>query len=174
MASDLVQDVMRVIRTAGARGLRVDDLTREDVPLLGWSGSAMHLASVVRALDRVELAELEYLAVRAPTGEPIAKCAIDYAKAPGTGWIYQVATAAELQGHGIGTCLIVAAEERIRQREVCVAELGVEDNNPRARALYERLGYREVRRERASWDQQDADGNLARYETELAVLRKEL
>jgi ribosomal protein S18 acetylase RimI-like enzyme len=50
----------------------------------------------------------------------------------------------------------------------------VEDDNPRARALYERLGYREVGREAASWNVEDADGNCVLYETELAVLRKDL
>jgi ribosomal protein S18 acetylase RimI-like enzyme len=152
----------------------VDDLSREDLPLLGWSGSASHVASIGRALDRVELGEVEYLAVRAPGGEPIAKAGIDYAKKPGAGTIYQAATVSELQGHGIGTRLIAVAEERIRRRGVHAAELAVEDNNPRARALYERLGYREAGRERASWNREDSEGNLVLYETELAVLRKEL
>jgi ribosomal protein S18 acetylase RimI-like enzyme len=63
----------------------------------------------------------------------------------------------------------------MRERGVRTAELAVEDDNPRARALYERLGYQaEVGRESASWYVEDADGNLVFYETELAVLRKDL
>ena len=46
-----------------------------------------------------------------------------------------------LQSCGIGALLIQAAEQRIRLRGLQRAELGVEDSNPRARALYERLGY---------------------------------
>jgi ribosomal protein S18 acetylase RimI-like enzyme len=174
LADRLIQDVLRVLRNEGPQGLRVDDLTMEDLPLLGWSGSSTHIASVGRALDRVESREVEYLAVRAPGGEPIAKCGIDYAVRPGSGTMYQIATASEVQGLGIGTHLIVLAEGRMRTRGVHAAELAVEDDNLRARALYERLGYREVGRESASWDREDADGNLALYETELAVLRKEL
>jgi ribosomal protein S18 acetylase RimI-like enzyme len=173
-AGHVIEDVRRVLRDEGVSALRVDDLTKEDLPLLEWSGSATHLASVGRALDRVASGEVEYLVVRAPGGEPIAKGGIDYAEEPGAGTIWQVATAQELQSLGIGTHLIAAAEDRMRKRGVRVAELGVEDNNPRARALYERLGYREVRRKSASWDQQDTAGNVTRYETELAVLRKEL
>jgi ribosomal protein S18 acetylase RimI-like enzyme len=172
LADQLVREVRRVIETEGVSGLLIDYLTREDLPLLGWSGSASHVASVGRALDRVVLGEVEYLAVRAPGGEPIAKCGIDYAKTAGAGWIYQAATASGLQSLGIGARLIAVAEERIRRRSVRIAELGVEDDNPRARSLYERLGYQEVRRERASWNRQDASGNLVLYETELAVLRK--
>jgi ribosomal protein S18 acetylase RimI-like enzyme len=103
-----------------------------------------------------------------------SKGGTDYAEEPGVGTLWQLATAEELQSLGIGTRLIAVAEARMRERGVRVAELGVEDDNPRARALYERLGYREVRRKSAAWDQQDAAGNVTRYETELAVLRKEL
>jgi ribosomal protein S18 acetylase RimI-like enzyme len=174
IADRTVQDVRRVLEREGPGGLRVDDLTREDLSLLGWSGSATHLASVSRALDRVEAGEVEYLVARAPGGEPIAKGGIDYAEEPGVGTLWQLATAEELQGLGIGTRLIAVAEERIRKRGMHIAELAVEDNNPRARALYERLGYRAVRRKAASWAREDAAGNVSLYETELAVLRKEL
>jgi ribosomal protein S18 acetylase RimI-like enzyme len=153
----------------------VDDLVRDDLPFLGWSGGPAHLATVGRALARVESGEVEYLVVRAPSGYPIAKGAIDYAVRPGTGTLSQLATADELRGLGIGSRLIAVAERRMRERGVHTAELGVEDDNPRARALYERLGYREeVRREAASWYVEDADGNLVLYETELAVLHKDL
>jgi ribosomal protein S18 acetylase RimI-like enzyme len=170
----IIEDVRRVLRNEDVSALVVDDLTQEDLALLDWSGSETHLASVSRALERIEPGEVQYLVVRAPGGEPIAKGGIDYAEEPGVGTIWQVATAQELQSLGIGTHLIAVAEQRVRKRGVRTAELAVEDNNPRAKALYERLGYREVRRKAASWDQEDAAGNVSRYETELAVMRKEL
>jgi hypothetical protein len=54
------------------------------------------------------------------------------------------------------------------------AELKVEECNPRARALYERLGYIACGREPASWDTEAADGSLTRYETACTLMRKEL
>lgn len=170
----MIRDVRLVLANEGPTGLRVDDLVREDLPLLGWSGGSAHLASVGRALDRVESGEVDYLVVRAPSGYPIAKGGIDYASKPGTGTLTQLSTADELQGRGIGAHLIAVAEQRMRQRGVHTAELGVEDDNPRARALYERLGYRAVGRQAASWNVEDADGTLTLYVTELAVLRKDL
>jgi ribosomal protein S18 acetylase RimI-like enzyme len=152
----------------------VEDLVRDDLPLLGWSGSRAHLAAVSRALDRVESGEVEYLVVRAPGGCPIAKGEIDYAVKPGTGTLSQLVTAEELRGLGVGSHLIAMAEARMRRRGIRTAELGVEDDNPPARALYERLGYSEVSRETAAWNVEDADGKLTLHETELAVLRKTL
>jgi ribosomal protein S18 acetylase RimI-like enzyme len=174
LSDRVILDVRRVLANEGPTGLRVDELVREDLPSLGWSGDAAHLASVGRALDRVELGEVEYLVVCAPSGVPIAKGLIDYALKAGTGTLSQLTTAHELQGLGIGARLIAVAEGRMRDRGIRVAELGVEDDNPRARALYERLGYREVGRESASWNVEDADGSLSLYETELSVLRKAL
>ena len=72
----------------------------------------------VRPLDRVESGEVEYLVVRAPSGDPIAKGGIDYAIRPGTGTLTQLATADELQGQGIGAHLIAVAEGRMRERGV--------------------------------------------------------
>jgi ribosomal protein S18 acetylase RimI-like enzyme len=174
LSDRVIRDVRRVLAREGPAGLEVDDLVRDDLRSLGWSGGAAHLASVGRALDRVESGEVEYLVVRAPTGYPIAKGCIDYRVEPGTGTLCQLVTADELRGLGIGARLIAVAEARMRRRGVRTAELGVEDDNPRARALYERLGYSEVRRESAAWNIEDADGALILYEAELAVLRKRL
>lgn len=45
------------------------------------------------------------------------------------------------QGEGIGTALILAAEQEARQRSVPIAGLAVDVTNDGARRLYERLGY---------------------------------
>jgi ribosomal protein S18 acetylase RimI-like enzyme len=163
-----------VLETKRAQGLRVDDLSQADLPALSWSGTRQHLVSVRRALDRVRSGEVEYLAVRAPNGHPIAKVGIDYAANPGAGTLWQMATIQELRGLGIGTHLISTAESRIRKRGLSLAQLDVELDNPRARTLYERLGYREAGRRSASWDVEDADGRLNVYTTEVALLRKNL
>lgn len=81
---------------------------------------------------------------------------------------------AALHSCGIGTLLIQAVEQRIRACGLQRAELKVEECNPRARALYERLGYVACGRAPASWDVQFPDGSLSRYETLCTLMRKEL
>jgi ribosomal protein S18 acetylase RimI-like enzyme len=100
--------------------------------------------------------------------------AIDYAKTSGAGTIWMLEVHPALQSCGIGTVLIRTAEQRIRARRLHRAELGVEDGNPRARALYERLGYAAYGSEPDSWDQEASDGTISRYETMLTLMRKEL
>ena len=154
--------------------LTIRDLTHQDLPSCAWCGPATHLASVATALDRAERGEAEYLAVCPPSGLPVALGGIDYTKTPGAGTLWQLAVHGALQSCGIGTILIQAAEQRIRARGLHRAELGVEEGNPRARALYERLGYTAYGREPASWDEQAPDGSITRYETICTLMRKEL
>jgi hypothetical protein len=52
--------------------------------------------------------------------------------------------------------------------------LGVEDDNTRARALYERLGYAECGHEQGAWPEADAQGNVSIYHAELTLMRKSL
>lgn len=56
-----------------------------------------------------------------------------------------VAVDAEVRGRGVGAALLAAAEETARDLDKSWVRLDVVDTNPRARRLYERLGYDAVR-----------------------------
>ena len=154
--------------------LTIRDLAHKDLPSCAWSGSATHLASVASALDRAGRGEVDYIAVCPPSGLPVAIGGIDYAPDPGAGTLWQLAVHGALQSCGIGTLLIEAAEQRIRARGLYRAELAVEECNPRARALYERLGYVAYDRKPDAWDEEAEDGSLRRYETVCTLMRKKL
>jgi ribosomal protein S18 acetylase RimI-like enzyme len=154
--------------------LMIRDLAPGDLPSCAWSGTATHLAAIALALDRARLGEVDYLAACPPSGLPVALGGIDYAKTHGAGTIWQLAVHGALQSCGIGTILVRAAEQRIRARGLHRAELSVEDSNQRARALYERLGYRAFGREPDSWDQEAPDGTIARYDTMVTLMCKDV
>lgn len=154
--------------------LAVRDLVPADLAACGWSGSGHHLAVVAQQLERARLGEVDYLAVCTPADIPVAKGGVDYRAKAGVGTLWQLAVHPALQSCGIGTLLIEAAELRMRSRGLLHAELGVEESNPRARSLYERLGYVAYDRRPDSWDEQAPDGSLRRYETMCTLMRKEL
>jgi ribosomal protein S18 acetylase RimI-like enzyme len=157
-----------------AMRMEVRDLFARDLESCAWTGTATHRAAIARALERARLGEVEYLAACPPSDLPVGLGAIDYAKSPDAGTIWMLEVHPALQSCGIGTALIQAAEQRIRARGLHRAELGVEVGNPRARALYERLGYAAYGSEPDSWDQEAADGTITRYETNLTLMRKEV
>lgn len=152
----------------------VRDLTADDLGALGWSGSRVHLASVREQIARVASGEVEYLAACLPSGVPVGKLAIDYVEHAGAGTLCQAAVHPVLQSCGIGTLLVRVAEMRIISRGLTAAELGVEHDNPRARALYERLGYAAYGDGPDEWDAEGADGCIVRYRTMCTLMRKSL
>jgi ribosomal protein S18 acetylase RimI-like enzyme len=154
--------------------LTIRDLTRGELPSCTWSGSVTYLAHVAQALERAERGEVEYLALCPPSNLPVAIGGIDYAVTPGAGTLWQLTVHPALRSCGIGTILIRAAEQRIRARGLHRAELGVEEANPRARALYERLGYLAYDRKPEAWDEEAADGSITRYETVCTLMGKQL
>ena len=154
--------------------LVIRDLTASDVPACGWSGGATHLAAVAAAVDRAARGEVAYLAACGPVGLPLATVGIDFTKLPGAGLLWMLAVHPVVQSCGIGTALIAAGEERILQRGVDRAEISVEDINPRARALYERLGYVAYGEQAESWDQDAPDGTVRRYHARCITMAKQL
>ncbi|GAB2831294.1 GNAT family N-acetyltransferase [Streptomyces daliensis] len=63
-----------------------------------------------------------------------------------------------LRSQGVGTGLIAAAERLARRRGCGCVGLGVEKNNPRAEALYKRLGYRPSVPYLDCWSYEDGSG----------------
>ena len=152
--------------------LTVRDLTADDLSSLGWRGT--ELASRVEALERARRGEIDYLAVCPPSGVPVATGGVDFTKPPGAATLWQLSVDEALRSCGIGTILIHALEQRIRAHGLRWAELGVDDNSSRPRALCERLGYVVTGKEVGSWNVDAPDGSVSRYETTITLMRKEL
>jgi len=170
----VIDDVRSLIRRQGVAALVVDDLQEDDLQHLSWAGPPLHIESMRKALARVASREVEYLVVRAPDGAPIAKGGIEHADPRGPGKLWQLATHPELQSHGIGTRLIRELEARVRGRGFDVAWLGVETDNLRARALYERLGYKAFAEEMDGWETEDANGRRFWKETLATLMRRRI
>jgi ribosomal protein S18 acetylase RimI-like enzyme len=165
-------DALRVSILNVTVSLDVTPLTLDEIEQISWSGSRAHLENVVQQLRRVESGEVEYLAVRAPVGLPVAKGGIDFAKEPGVGTIWQLATHPRLEGLGLATRLMEELEARARRRGVRRARLGVEIGNDRARQLYEHLGYEPCGESEVSWEAEPQDGARFLYTTTLTEMVK--
>jgi ribosomal protein S18 acetylase RimI-like enzyme len=152
----------------------VRDLLPQDLPACTWSGSATHLRHVERELARAASGDVDYLAVCTPVDLPVAIGGIDYEVAEEAGTLWQLAVLPALQSCGLGTLLVRAAEQRIRHRGLRRAELAVEEDNPRARTLYQRLGYVAHGRKPEAWDEEGPDGSIRRHETMCVLMRKGL
>lgn len=152
--------------------LTVRDLTAEDLYPGVWGWSDTHLAGTYHALKRAASGEVDFLAVCPPSGVPIATGIVDYASSSGIPGIEQLSVDGALRSCGIGTILIEALEQRAINRGHKEIQLGVDVNQSRPQALYERLGYQVVGQDSGAWDEEDQDGKVHRYETTITTLRK--
>jgi len=94
-----------------------------------------------RSFERHRLGEIVYLVAHV-RGRPVGHLGVDLVRVHDAAHLWQFGVLPALQSHGIGTAMVAAAERAAAARGLSVAEIGAETDNPRARALYERLGYR--------------------------------
>ncbi|MGW0612343.1 GNAT family N-acetyltransferase [Streptomyces sp. NPDC002788] len=81
---------------------------------------------------------------------------------------------ATLRSRGIGSALVRAAEEMAREQGRTAIGLGVADDNPRAAALYARLGHLPLAPYLGRWSYEDHDGVTLECVEKLTFLVKEL
>ncbi|SBT89138.1 Acetyltransferase (GNAT) family protein [Streptomyces sp. DI166] len=133
------------------RGMEITLCTAPDVALLDRCLPSPGRTSFhARRFARQEAGECAYLVARLD-GRPVGHTELRWtgcadasvrAARPGCPEIGGLAVAEDLRSRGIGTALVRAAEQLVRERRLTVAGIGVGKDNPRAAALYRRLGYR--------------------------------
>jgi ribosomal protein S18 acetylase RimI-like enzyme len=148
--------------------------TRADLAPLEWGGVfADHRQLILEAFDRQQQGEV-LIIVADVGGVPAGQIWVDFAKrrseSVGVLWALRVMPA--LRCVGFGTRLIRCAERCLVARGYLSAEIAVEDNNPDARRLYERLGYRAHGRTSEELVYQRPDGHEVRMQITTSLLRK--
>lgn len=116
----------------------------DDVDRLGWASGAAQREQWRRHAERPTVA---LLVAEEGTddekrllGKGFLVCA-DVVFGPGTAWLELLSVDPQQRGRGVGTALILAAQGEARRRGCHTLAGCVADDNPRARALYERLGF---------------------------------
>lgn len=108
----------------------------------GWAGQAFSAQDGFRA-------DLSFLALdRDPsrTGTLAGFCLSEHADGPDMGWIDNVGVRPKYRNRGIASALIVRAMQAMRDAGLARAGLRVNEDNTRARRLYDHLGFRVVKK----------------------------
>lgn len=147
-----------------------------DLPGLEWSAELVSHRAFVREQFERHLRGANVMLVAERVGAPVGQIWVELA----TGAADRVATlwAARvmppLRGLGIGARLVLAGERVAGAAGRRRVELGVEKSTPRARRLYERLGYRYARDELSAETYAAPDGTTTRHAFDQWVLAKPL
>ena len=147
-----------------------------DLRALEWFGLHKTDRLVIANAFRRHCAGELLMLVADADGFPIGQVWIDFDRLAleRTGILWALRVFPILRGRGIGTRLVAEAERHLRRRGYAVSRLGVEKDNPRARALYQRLGYRLIREEQQPFAYDEPDGRLASGVADLWILEKRL
>jgi ribosomal protein S18 acetylase RimI-like enzyme len=127
------------------------DLEATDLSDLNWSGGPDHIRAVAAALEASYAGDVVLLVGLLPNDRLIAVGGVDFRTSDEAGNIWMLAVHERFQSLGVGTELIRALQQKIIDHGRPMARMLVEHDNPRARALYHRLGYSEAGAALDSW-----------------------
>jgi ribosomal protein S18 acetylase RimI-like enzyme len=142
-------------------------IEERDLAALEWDGAYLHFRRLFRqAYQDMRIGTRQLLMMEhTATGEMIGQVFIQWSSsdprfADGThrGYLYALRIKPAFQSRGLGTRMLIAAESELRRRGMDTASIGVEKDNPRARALYERQGYRIIADDPGRWSYLDHEG----------------
>lgn len=157
----------------------VRDVRAADLPVLEWYGTHSHL----RQMEGTYLRDVQngaklWLVVESrafPIGHLKVNLRVeDPLRGNPRGYLFALRVFEPFQRMGIGTLLVKTAESSLRVRGFRFASIAVGKDNPGARKLYERLGYRVYREEIGRWHYVDADGRTHRVEEPEFLMEKPL
>ena len=161
--------------------------TEDDLPLLEWYGQYTHFRNLFRLTYDGQLKGERLMLVADLNQFPIghvfmyfnAKVSLwqsmtGHKNTQSRGYLYALRVMEHLQGLGIGTRLILESERLMREQGCTSATISVAKDNPRAKLLYERLGYVVYMEDEGEWSYVDHQGRTVYVHEPCWMLEKAL
>lgn len=145
--------------------IEIRPVRQADLPALEWGGRSTSLrAAYLRAFEEAEAGQRVLLAAVCQSilvGQVFVQLHSSeqqFADGATRGYIYALRVRPEWRNRGLGTRLIDAAESELIRRGFRTAVIAAGKENPDARRLYERLGYRAFAEDPGVWYFTDVNG----------------
>lgn len=134
-------------------------LGEEDLPALEWDGVFSHFRRVyadayyraLKGLSVLWVADLPAVGIIGQVFIQLSCQRLELADGDQRAYLYSFRIKPAYQNAGLGTRMMRVVEEDLISRGFRAVTLNVAKDNPRARALYERLGYRVIDHEPGIW-----------------------
>jgi ribosomal protein S18 acetylase RimI-like enzyme len=151
--------------------------TQDDLPKLEWGGEYTHFRRLFTRTFQDQERGTRLMLVADCNGFPVGQIFLHPKNGDGRhkgrrGYLYSLRVMEMFRGLGIGTTLIIAAERYAAETGCGWCTIAVAKDNPRARGLYERLGYQIYGDESGNWHFLDHRGRIRRVHEPCWVLEK--
>ncbi len=154
---------------------------RGDLPKLEWYGEYAHFRRVFQRAYEDQLAGKRLMLLADVNGWPIGQVFIQldsqddyYLDGTKRAYFYSLRVMDAFRGQGIGTALLQHAESLLIQRGYNSVSIAAAKDNPGARRLYERLGFRVFTEDSGRWHYVDHEGRTRQVVEPCWVLEKDL
>ena len=148
-----------------AQKVVIRPIREAELSALEWDGAYTRFRKVFEQTYEDAVRGQRIMLVAVASGQLVGQVFIQlssterrYADGYSRGYLYSLRVKPDWQEHGIGTRLVRAAEAALRARGFSIAVIAAGKDNPRARQLYERLGYYTFSDDPGVWYFQDSNG----------------
>ena len=159
----------------------IRDAVEGDLTALEWGGEYQHFRSVFRHAYAEAQASRRWMLVAEAGGQVVGQIFVQlyssqrqFADGGRRAYLYAFRVRPDFRGLGIGTELMRAAETRLTEHGFHEAVIAVNKDNPEARRLYERLGYRVFMEDAGEWSYLDDQLERRQVVEACWVLEKQL
>lgn len=157
-------------------------VTEADLPALEWDGVyQMHRRTYARLFEDSKTGSTILWMVETPQGEMVGQAFVmlvsgEKAAADGRerAYIFAFRVKPQYRGRGVGTMLMRFIERNLARQGFTTVTLNVAKQNPDARRLYERLGYRVTGSKPGKWSFRDDKGKIQRVNEPAWRMEKKL
>ncbi|MBE2266990.1 MAG: GNAT family N-acetyltransferase [Anaerolinea sp.] len=154
---------------------------RTDLPKLEWYGQYAHFRTVFRRTFSEQEHRRRLMLVADCADFPIGHVFIQLnsgerglSDGRARAYLYSLRVMEMFRGKGIGTRLIEEAESIVRELGFGWTTIAAAKENPRARRLYEKMGYRVFMEDDGEWSYIDHEGRMRNVHEPCWVLEKRL
>lgn len=164
-----------------AQKVVIRPIRETELPALEWDGAYTRYRKVFQQTYEDAVRGQRIMLIAVVSAQIVGQVFIQlssterrYADGYSRGYLYSLRVRPDWQAHGIGTRLVKAAEASLRARGFNTAVIAAGKENPRARQLYERLGYRTFADDPGVWYFQDVNGVQQSVSEPCWVMQKRL
>lgn len=159
--------------------VRIREATEGDLQALEWEGRYKHFRRIYRRAMEEAQRGRRILLVAEVDEKLVGQIFIQLQSRSGkladggySGYLYSFRVRPAYRNRGIGSMLLSAAEQELRERAFERAVIAVAKDNPRARQLYESRGYEFMADDPGNWSYIDHEGNLRHVSEPAEIMQK--